>query len=55
MLAHREPVYRATAAGALPHSEAASARSLLLPLFPQMGAAAQQTVIDALESAANPG
>jgi len=49
MLAHAEPAYRARAtADGLPHSEAASRRSLLLPLFPAMSDQQQGAVLEAL-------
>jgi dTDP-4-amino-4,6-dideoxygalactose transaminase len=41
MLSHREPAYAGHATGALSQSEIASARSLLLPLYPQMTEAEQ--------------
>ena len=44
MLSHQEPPYVDSAA-ALPRSEQASARSLLLPLFPQMEEQEQDAVI----------
>ena len=47
MLSHQEPPYVDSAA-ALPQSEQASARSLLLPLFPQMEEQEQDAVISAL-------
>ena len=49
MLSHLEPPY--TDGGAvLPRSEAASERSLLIPLYPQMRESDQDAVIDALSS-----
>lgn len=47
MVAHLEPAYGGQS-GSLPISEIASARSLLLPLYPQMTEAEQDTVIHAL-------
>jgi dTDP-4-amino-4,6-dideoxygalactose transaminase len=49
MLAHAEPAYAGhTARGDLSRSEAASARSVLLPLFPQMTEEEQDRVKEAL-------
>jgi dTDP-4-amino-4,6-dideoxygalactose transaminase len=48
MLAHREAPYANQAHHPLPHSEEASAGSLLLPLFPQMTFEDQDRVIRAL-------
>jgi dTDP-4-amino-4,6-dideoxygalactose transaminase len=47
MLSHQEAPYEGSA-GALPRSEQASARSLLLPLFPQMEEREQDAVITGL-------
>jgi len=55
MTIHREPAYRATDWPPLPHSEFASDRSLLLPLYPDMTAAEQQAVIAALRAALTEG
>jgi dTDP-4-amino-4,6-dideoxygalactose transaminase len=52
MLAHAEPPYaERAAAGSLPHSEAASRQSIILPLYPQMTADEQDQVVDALARA----
>lgn len=49
MLAHREPAYgKHPRPNDLSASEAVSSQSLLLPLYPGMSGAEQQTVIDAL-------
>jgi len=55
MCAHREPAYanRATRF-ALPHSEAAQDRCILLPIFPGMTEAQQDEVGEALAEAVNP-
>jgi perosamine synthetase len=55
MLSHAEPAYagRGHACGPLPHSEDASARSVLLPLYPQMTESEQDQVLAALFEAAN--
>lgn len=53
MLSHLEPAYAGHATGPLPQSEVASARSLLLPLYPQMTEAEQERVLSALFEAAN--
>jgi dTDP-4-amino-4,6-dideoxygalactose transaminase len=51
MLSHREPAYEGQELRtALPRSESASARSLLLPLYPQMTFEEQDRVLDALFS-----
>lgn len=56
MLAHREPAYAGHANPApLHHSEAASDRSLLLPLYPQMTREEQDSVVGALFETANQG
>ncbi len=52
MLSHLEPACADLPAVALPHSEEASHRSLLLPLYPQMSDDDQQRVITALQSVA---
>ena len=52
MLTHLEPAYSGQFSGHLPVSERASARSLLLPLYPQMTLAEQDLVISALFQAA---
>jgi dTDP-4-amino-4,6-dideoxygalactose transaminase len=52
MLAHLEPACADLRAIALPRSEEASHRSLLLPLYPQMSDDEQQHVIAALQNAA---
>jgi dTDP-4-amino-4,6-dideoxygalactose transaminase len=52
MLSHAEPAYAGRAPRCdLAHSEAASAQSLLLPLYPQMTDAEQDQVVEALSSA----
>jgi perosamine synthetase len=52
MLSHAEPAYADRAqAVALPHSEAASAQSIILPLYPQMTEEEQDRVLDALSRA----
>ncbi len=51
MLSHLEAPYRGSVAS-LPHSEVASARSFLLPLFPQMETSEQDHVIGALQEIA---
>jgi dTDP-4-amino-4,6-dideoxygalactose transaminase len=54
MLAHHEAPYRDTVApGSLPHSERASAASLLLPLYPQMEQADWERVVGALNGLAS--
>jgi dTDP-4-amino-4,6-dideoxygalactose transaminase len=54
MLAHHEAPYRdAVAPGSLPHSERASATSLLLPLYPQMEQADWERVVGALNGLAS--
>jgi dTDP-4-amino-4,6-dideoxygalactose transaminase len=52
MLSHTEPAYaqRPRRAG-LPHSEAASAQTIILPLYPQMAEDEQDRVVDALARA----
>ncbi len=56
MNAHREAPYRREAAPwQLPHSEHAQDRRIILPLFPQMSEAEQQTVCDALKEACRGG
>ncbi len=52
MLSHLEPAYADHATGPLPQSEVASARSLLLPLYPQMTEVEQDRVVSALFAAA---
>jgi perosamine synthetase len=52
MLSHAEPAYAGYPAPSLPHSESASARSFLLPLYPQMTSEEQDLVIGALFRAA---
>ncbi len=52
MLSHQEAPY-AAAGTSLPRSEQASARSLLIPLYPQMTDAEQDTVVEALFALAN--
>ncbi len=52
MLSHAEPAYAGHPAPSLPHSERASARSFLLPLYPQMTSEDQDRVIAALFRAA---
>jgi len=52
MLSHAEPAYAGYPAPSLPHSESASARSFLLPLYPQMTSEEQDLVIAALFRAA---
>jgi perosamine synthetase len=52
MLSHAEPAYAGHPAPSLPHSERASARSFLLPLYPQMTSEEQDLVIAALFRAA---
>lgn len=54
MAIHLEPAYRGAAGGGLPHTEAAAADSILLPLFPSLSRSDQDYVIDrlALHSAA---
>ncbi len=49
MLAHLEPACADLAVAALPRSEEANRRSLLLPLYPQMSSDDQQRVITALQ------
>ena len=52
MCSHREEPYRdAAAANALPCSEAAQDRSIVLPLFPQMSAADQEHIASTLRRA----
>lgn len=49
MLAHQEPAYANQPLRVpLPHSERASARSLLLPLFPEMSDEERQTIVHTL-------
>ncbi len=50
MVSHREPACADLPPQALPRSEQASDRSLLLPLYPQMTDAEQQQVLAALDS-----
>ena len=52
ILSHTEPAYAGHPAPPLPHSERASARSFLLPLYPQMTPEEQDLVIAALFRAA---
>jgi len=52
MLTHTEPAYAGHAASPLPQSESASAKSVLLPLYPQMTQTDQDLVIAALFDAA---
>lgn len=52
MLTHAEPAYAGHQAPPLPHSAAASAKSMLLPLYPQMTPAEQDLVVAALFDAA---
>ena len=52
MLSHPEPAYAGnTLSQPLKHSEQASARSILLPLYPQMTDAEQDRVLAALQGA----
>ena len=52
MCSHREPVYSgAPLRCALPHSEAANDRCIILPLFPQMTAAEQERVAAGIRQA----
>ena len=52
MTAHREPAYAELCDDlSLPISEAASDRSVILPLYPQMTEAEQSQVIDAVRAA----
>ena len=52
MCSHREPAYASRRNGeALPHSEAAQDRCVILPLYPQMTAGEQQQVVAALRDA----
>jgi perosamine synthetase len=55
MLSHAEPAYAGYSVAKLPQSEAASSRSILLPLYPQMTDAEQDTVLAALFDAAGLG
>jgi perosamine synthetase len=52
MLSHAEPAYAGEAVNPLPHSEHASAHTMLLPLYPQMTQADQDYVVEALFRAA---
>jgi dTDP-4-amino-4,6-dideoxygalactose transaminase len=52
MLSHAEPAYAGHPSRPLPHSESASARSVLLPLYPQMTEVEQDRVLSALFDAA---
>jgi dTDP-4-amino-4,6-dideoxygalactose transaminase len=52
MLSHTEPAYAGHPVPSLPNSERASARSFLLPLYPQMTSEDQDRVIAALFRAA---
>jgi perosamine synthetase len=52
MLAHTEPACAEVATRSLPRSEAASCKSLLLPLYPQMTDAEQRQVLAALDELA---
>ncbi len=52
MLSHTEPAYAGESVNPLPHSEHASARTVLLPLYPQMTQADQDYVVEALFRAA---
>ena len=55
MTAHREPAYRQRCEGLrLPISEKLSDRSVLLPLYPDLTEAEQDTVIDALREEMRP-
>lgn len=51
MVVHREPAFHGRCAGDLSHSEQASDRSLLLPLYPDMTEREQQQVISAVRDA----
>jgi len=52
MCCHREPVYSgAPLRCPLPHSEAANDQCIILPLYPQMTAAEQESVAEALKQA----
>ena len=55
MLSHTEPAYAGYSVAKLPQSEAASSRSILLPLYPQMTEADQDIVLAALFDAAGLG
>jgi perosamine synthetase len=48
MLAHTEPAYAGESVNPLPHSERASARTVLLPLYPQLTLDDQDRVVNAL-------
>jgi len=52
MCSHREDVYRGTQRFALPHSEAAQDRTIILPLYPQMTQSDISKVADTLKKAA---
>jgi dTDP-4-amino-4,6-dideoxygalactose transaminase len=51
MCAHREPPYQRRLPYALPESEQAQDRTLLLPLFPQLSEDDQNHVVSALRAA----
>ncbi len=51
MCSHLEAAYAGMPSRALPHSEQAHRRCILLPLYPQMTEESQQEVIDALRAA----
>jgi dTDP-4-amino-4,6-dideoxygalactose transaminase len=55
MCSHLERAYSETPAPALPQSEAAHRRCILLPLYPQMTDQDQRVVAEALEAALDAG